>query len=99
MATATTPSAIPASCSPVGRSSKTTIAIAEMAISWKITDSAMARPKPFARITCTISVGVACWQTHYEKVSDWVRDADQALYQAKDAGRNRLVLAEQAAAY
>ena len=39
----------------------------------------------------TISVGVAFWERHVS-VEELVRRADEALYRAKEAGRNRVVL-------
>jgi diguanylate cyclase (GGDEF)-like protein len=41
----------------------------------------------------TISAGVACWNGH-ESMQELVARADHALYQAKQAGRSRIVLAE-----
>jgi diguanylate cyclase (GGDEF)-like protein len=49
----------------------------------------------------TVSVGVAALGSTPEKIEDLVHDADQALYRAKAAGRNRIALAadqEEAAA-
>jgi len=42
----------------------------------------------------TVSIGVAAWRPGLDKVSDLLRVADQALYRAKQAGRNRVVVAE-----
>lgn len=41
----------------------------------------------------TVSIGVAEWQLHDEAVDSVVSRADDALYQAKETGRNRIVLA------
>jgi diguanylate cyclase (GGDEF)-like protein len=41
----------------------------------------------------TVSIGVAALTPTAEKLEDLVHDADQALYRAKSAGRNRLALA------
>jgi diguanylate cyclase (GGDEF)-like protein len=41
----------------------------------------------------TTSAGVACWSGH-ESIQELVARADQALYRAKQEGRNRIVLAE-----
>jgi len=40
----------------------------------------------------TISIGVACFPAHAETPEALLKAADQALYQAKDSGRNRVVL-------
>ena len=44
--------------------------------------------------TITISLGVACFPTHGATAQAVVRAADQALYRAKAAGRNRTMVAE-----
>ena len=41
----------------------------------------------------TISVGVASYPEHGEVAQELIRRADDALYQAKDLGRNRVVRA------
>ena len=49
-------------------------------------------PKP---IVVTASIGLAAYPTHGSKtVADLIRDADGALYRAKTAGRDRVVVAE-----
>ena len=45
------------------------------------------------RLKLTVSIGVAEWQLHEESVDSLVSRADDALYQAKEAGRNRIILA------
>ncbi len=42
----------------------------------------------------TISIGVACHNDE-QKVSDLIGKADRALYEAKNSGRNRVVMAEE----
>jgi diguanylate cyclase (GGDEF)-like protein/PAS domain S-box-containing protein len=42
----------------------------------------------------TVSLGVAVFPDHGTTADDLIRAADQALYQAKHSGRNRVVLAE-----
>jgi two-component system cell cycle response regulator len=44
------------------------------------------------RIPLTISVGVASWFDQPDSGTQLVADADAALYKAKDAGRNRVVV-------
>jgi diguanylate cyclase (GGDEF)-like protein len=46
--------------------------------------------EPEARLT--VSIGAAALGPHIRKIEDLVRDADQAMYQAKSRGRNRLEL-------
>lgn|SRR5690554_339492 len=43
----------------------------------------------------TISVGVASWRAGIEQTSQLIQLADEALYQAKELGRNRVVLFDQ----
>lgn len=44
-------------------------------------------------LQATISVGVAIFDHRDTSYNDWVTRADQALYRAKDTGRNRVVIA------
>jgi len=44
------------------------------------------------RIPVTVSVGVASWFDQPDSATRLVADADAALYKAKDAGRNRVVV-------
>lgn len=41
----------------------------------------------------TVSLGVAGWHSRFTSHTDWMVEADQALYQSKAEGRNRLTLA------
>ncbi len=54
----------------------------------------LAYTMPNIELSCTISMGAAFFPTHGSTVSDLLRKADIALYQAKSAGRNRLVVFE-----
>lgn len=47
-----------------------------------------------SRITLTISIGIAQYKIHKEDWQDFLRRADRALYQAKDAGRDRWVVSD-----
>ena len=40
---------------------------------------------------CTVSIGVAEWQPEFAEPGDWIKQADRALYQAKQGGRNQVV--------
>ncbi|TMK17477.1 MAG: GGDEF domain-containing protein, partial [Actinobacteria bacterium] len=42
-------------------------------------------------ITVTVSIGVACFPQHGTKPQTLIRAADQAMYEAKGRGRNRVV--------
>ena len=45
-------------------------------------------------ITVTVSVGVALYPVHGERIKDVLENVDQALYMAKDTGRNRVCIWE-----
>ncbi|MFD1380885.1 GGDEF domain-containing protein [Fodinicurvata halophila] len=47
------------------------------------------------RVNCTVSVGVAELKVEDETPADAVARADAALYRAKQAGRNRVIIAEE----
>lgn len=59
------------------------------------------RSTPFAagglEITATVSIGVACFPQHGTDFTALVAAADRALYRAKDQGRDRVRLPEEAA--
>jgi diguanylate cyclase (GGDEF)-like protein len=42
-----------------------------------------------SEVYATASTGIAMWHQGYEKPEDLLRDADNAMYRAKDLGRNR----------
>ena len=46
----------------------------------------------------TISAGIAAYPVHGERVDEVLDNADQALYQAKNSGRNHCVVRAVAAA-
>lgn len=43
----------------------------------------------------TVSLGLAMYPLHASRASDLILDADIALYQAKNSGRNKLVIYSQ----
>lgn len=47
-------------------------------------------------IKYTISIGIAQFTNKYREAVLWLEDADKALYEAKEGGRNRVVLAHEA---
>ena len=49
---------------------------------------------PNIDVKCTLSIGVALYPNHGSNLSDLLRKADIALYQAKEAGRNRVAFFE-----
>jgi diguanylate cyclase (GGDEF)-like protein/PAS domain S-box-containing protein len=42
-----------------------------------------------SEVYATVSTGIAMWHSGYEKPENLLRDADNAMYRAKDLGRNR----------
>lgn len=46
------------------------------------------------RLSITVSIGAAQRQDHYDKPDDVIRRADEALYRAKESGRNRVKVSE-----
>ncbi len=42
-----------------------------------------------SEVYATVSTGIAMWHQGYDKPEDLLRDADNAMYRAKDLGRNR----------
>ena len=49
---------------------------------------------PNIELKCTLSIGVALFPSHGETLSEVLRKADIALYQAKEGGRNRVIFFE-----
>ena len=41
---------------------------------------------------CTISLGVATYPIHGQSTEELIKNADQALYRAKNEGRDRVVI-------
>jgi len=41
-------------------------------------------------VHCTLSIGIACATRDMDSVTDWLQAADNALYQAKREGKNRI---------
>ena len=46
-------------------------------------------------VRITVSLGIAAWNEHMESGEDMTRIADNALYRAKEAGRNKVMAAEE----
>jgi len=44
------------------------------------------------QIKVTVSVGIAQYSAAYTTSTQWLEDADKALYTAKESGRNRVVV-------
>ncbi|MFQ3229067.1 diguanylate cyclase [Reinekea sp.] len=42
-------------------------------------------------LNVTVSLGVSAWTDEYKNHSQWIESADQALYKAKESGRNKTV--------
>ncbi len=55
--------------------------------------AALQVPTPQGPLQFTVSIGVAVLQPHHANWSALLKDADAALYRAKNSGRNRVVLA------
>ena len=45
-------------------------------------------------ITVTVSIGISCFSSEKNSLESLVKGADEALYQAKEAGRDRVCIAE-----
>jgi diguanylate cyclase (GGDEF)-like protein/PAS domain S-box-containing protein len=55
-------------------------------------------PTPLGPLTVTVSIGLATFNPAEQDAAPLLRRADQALYQAKAQGRNRVAVAEEAVA-
>lgn len=65
-------------------------------IAQRICEAFAAQPVPLAggtRLHATVSIGLGCWSAPGTPVGTMLSAADGALYDAKHAGRNRVVLA------
>lgn len=58
-------------------------------VAGKISEAIKSRPISEAEVTITVSVGVAVFPDHGATMGELVKHADQALYAAKSAGRDR----------
>lgn len=52
--------------------------------------AAQVRVFPDDALNCTLSIGIACATTQMASVTDWLKAADDALYNAKREGKNRI---------
>jgi diguanylate cyclase (GGDEF)-like protein len=50
------------------------------------------------QVSITVSLGIAAYLPEHNKSEALLREADQALYQAKENGRNRIVIHAEASA-
>lgn len=64
-----------------------------LAVAWRICEEfARAFAERSPALHCTLSIGLAEWQGCTRNLRDWVKDADAALYRAKQEGRNRVAV-------
>ncbi len=53
-------------------------------------EAAQVRVFPDNALNCTLSIGIACATAQMASVNDWLKAADDALYNAKRDGKNRI---------
>ena len=58
---------------------------------WRRRFAAMSIPAGGRRVATTVSIGIAEFPTHGRTGQELIACADQALFQAKSAGRDRVV--------
>ena len=46
----------------------------------------------FLKTPSTISIGIAMWDKNLETLEEFTKAADKAMYQAKENGRNQVVI-------
>ena len=44
------------------------------------------------KVGITVSIGVSVWTSHVRSGTQLIRTADEALYRAKEQGRNRVIM-------
>jgi two-component system, cell cycle response regulator len=69
-----------------------------MVVAEKVRDKIASKPfggEGEEPISVTVSIGIACFPQHGTKPQTLLRAADQALYEAKGRGRNRVVTADE----
>jgi len=60
----------------------------------KVESSTYTHPETGQPLKVTISVGVATFPLHADEKNELIKQADEALYRAKESGRNRVCIAE-----
>lgn len=46
----------------------------------------------FLKTKTTLSIGVAMWNKDFKNIEGFTKAADQAMYQAKESGRNQVII-------
>jgi diguanylate cyclase (GGDEF)-like protein len=63
-----------------------------LTVAGKVSEAIRSRPMTDAEVTVTTSIGAAVFPEHGDTAGELVKHADQALYAAKAAGRNRTLV-------